>query len=291
MPTAIEERQHFIGGSDIAGILGLSRWATPLSVWAAKTGQFIPVDEETLAKKLGVRLEEVIAELFTEKTGLRVQRANERRIHPKYPHFVAQIDRLIVGTDELLECKTASGWKKKDWADDEIPAEYIAQVMWQLAVTGRKRGHIAVLIGNEDFRVKIIDRDPVMIAEMLKRAEAFWNDFVIPKIMPMQITARDGDILYDLFPNAEKDSQIDLGDEGARLVEERNALHQDNIAVESQIDRIENELKALLKDKETGTAGKWRVTWKVQKRKGYTKIIEPSEFRRFDIREIKENAK
>src|SRR3954468_14878507 len=126
MPINLEanDSSSFIGGSDIAAILGLSRYKTPLAVWAEKTGQVEPNEgPEKLHLTLGRRLEAVIAELFTEKTGLLVQRANERRIHPKYPHFQAQIDRIILGTDELLECKTASAYLRKEWADEEMPQE------------------------------------------------------------------------------------------------------------------------------------------------------------------------
>lgn len=287
MPAPVaEDRGGFIGGSDIAAILGISRWRTPLSVWAEKTGQVPPDDSDNLPKKLGRRLEEVVAELFMEKTGLKVQRANERRVHPKYPHFRAQIDRLIVGQDELLECKTASPWMAKEWAEEEMPQEYIAQVMWQLACSGRKRGHLAVLIGNQDFKTRVIERDPVLIAEMIKRANAFWEEFVVPKVMPSQISDRDAETLYALFPNAEPDSQVDLGDKGAMLVENRNALVQDKIDVEKRIDLVENELKAMLQDKETGMAGKWKVVWKNQTRKEY--MVKASTFRALRIREIKD---
>lgn len=287
MPVqVVDDRAEFIGGSDIAAILGISRWKTPLAVWADKTGQVAKDESENLHQKLGKRLEEVVAELFTDKTGLRVQRANERRVHPKYPHFRAQIDRLVVGADELVECKTASVWMAKDWKGEEMPQEYIAQVMWQLAISGRKRGHLAVLIGNQDFQVKTIDRDPVLISEMLKRANAFWEEFIIPKVMPMQISAADADTLYALFPNAEPDSQIDLGDKGALLVENRNALIQDRLDIERQIELMENELKAMLQTKESGQAGKWKVVWKNQKRSGYT--VQATEFRKLTIREIKE---
>ncbi len=282
------DRTQFIGGSDIAGILGIGKYSTPLSVWASKTGQIPPKNEpEPIHMKLGRRLEEVVAELFTEKTNLRVQRKTERAIHPKYPMFAAQIDRLVVGTDEILECKTASAWLAKAWIEDEIPADYICQVMWQLACSGKKRGYIAVLIGNQDFKVKLIERDPVMIAEMLKRATSFWNDFVLAKVMPSQITAKDSETLYELFPTAEPETKIDLGDEGARIVESRNAMYQDKILLEDNIEKANNELKAMLKDNERGVAGKWLVTWKNQKRKAYTKVVEASEFRRFDIREVK----
>ena len=32
-------RHEYIGGSDIAKVMGLSRWGTPLSLWAEKTGK------------------------------------------------------------------------------------------------------------------------------------------------------------------------------------------------------------------------------------------------------------
>jgi len=260
-----DDRTTFIGGTDIAGILGLSRWKTPLSVWAEKTGQIPPREgPEELPKKLGIRLEEVVAELFSEKTGITVQRANERRIHPKYPHFAAQIDRIVVGTDELLECKTTSPWNRKEWEDDAMPPEYVCQCMWQLAVTGRKKAHLAVLIGNQDFKIKEIDRDPVMIAEMLKRASSFWDDFIVPKIMPGQITAADSAAIRALFPESEPNTQIDLGDDLAKIIESRNALCQDHIQIEKQIEQAENEIKVKLGTNEAGKAGKWIVSWKSQ---------------------------
>ena len=35
----LERRRKTIGGSDAAGIVGLSKWASPFSVWADKTGR------------------------------------------------------------------------------------------------------------------------------------------------------------------------------------------------------------------------------------------------------------
>lgn len=285
MSTEIVNRTQFLGGSDIAGILGLSRYKTPLSVWAEKTGQIEQRQDKPLYLTLGTRLEEVVAELFMEETGKKLIRANERRIHDKYPMFAAQIDRLVINEDAIWEGKTASVWKKKEWAEDEIPQEYICQVMWQLAVTGRNLGYISCLIGNEQFVTKEIKRDPVMIAEMLKRAKTFWDNFIVPKVMPSQITANDKETLSELFPTAEPESEIDMGDECAKLIESRNAFYEDAGLLKNHITQLENQIKALLKDKESGVAGKWRVFWKNQKRKSYT--VAATEFRQFSIRENK----
>ena len=60
----IKERKNYIGGSDCAAVLGMSRWGSPLTVWMEKTGQS-EVKEENLAMKLGNKLEQIVAELCT----------------------------------------------------------------------------------------------------------------------------------------------------------------------------------------------------------------------------------
>ena len=280
------DRKRFLGGTDIAAILGLSKYKTALYVWAIKTGQIEPVDDDALHKKLGKRLEEVVAELFTEKTGKRVIRANAYRIHRKHDFLCAQIDRLVVGEDALLECKTTSSFGVKEWDGDEIPADYIAQVMFQLAITGRAVGYIACLIGNHKFVWKEIKRDPVMIAEMVKRAVDFWENYVIPKIPPAGLTAKDKETLALLYPTAEIGSEITLEDDIVKLIESRNALRQDSIQIGKEIDRVENEIKMAMKSHEIGITGPWRVLWRNQKRKEF--MVPATEFRKFEIKPNKE---
>lgn len=261
MPT---DRKVSIGSSDAAAVLGLSRWSTPLHVWAEKTGQIVPDDiSDRVSVKLGNKLEQTVAELFMEETGKVVNRVNEPQVHAKYPFLTCQIDRRVVGEDALLECKTASAWKAKEWAGEEIPQEYIIQVYHQLAVTGKKHAYIAVLIGNQDFIWKEIKRDEKIINEIVAKEVHFWNTFVMPKVMPGQITANDSETLFNLFPNA-KPVTVELTDETTKLIEQRNAMIQDVEALEKQIDQAENEIKAQMKDAESATAGKWDIKWATQ---------------------------
>lgn len=262
----IKERKRYIGGSDCAGVLGLSRWDTPLSVWADKTNK---LPHEDISKKLyirmGNRLEEVVAELFTEETGKAVRRVNETFYHPKYPFLCANIDRRVVGEDALLECKTASGWKAKEWEGEDVPMEYILQCLHYLAVTGKKEAYIAVLIGgNQDFVWKKVERDEKLIADIIKKEVHFWNTFVVPDVMPVQITKNDADTLYSLFPLEVEGKTIELDDTANRLCESLQALKQDAKLLGGNIDRTSNEIRALLKDNETGESLNWKVTWKAQ---------------------------
>lgn len=297
----MDDRDKYLGGTDAAPILGLSRWSTPLQVWAEKTGQIVREDiSDRVSVKLGNKLEQTVAEFFMEETGKKVRRVNKTLFHPSYPFLGANLDREVVGEDAILECKTASAFKSKEWEGQEIPQEYILQVMHYLAVTGAKVGYIAVLIGNQDFKWKQIDRDEKMIADMVKREVSFWNDFVIPKVMPGMITAGDADTLYSLYPLADPDSKIELGDEANRIIESRNAMYQDVIQLEKQIEQRENELKALLGDKAEGFTTNWQVFWKnqAQVRLDSAKIKEEApelfqrygkevKFRKLTIREAK----
>ena len=52
----LAERRKTIGGSDAAGIVGLSRYATPYTVWADKTGR-LPEQEDNEAMRQGRDLE------------------------------------------------------------------------------------------------------------------------------------------------------------------------------------------------------------------------------------------
>ena len=294
------ERRKFLGSSDAAAVLGLSRWTTPLELWAKKTGEVEYPDDPSLAKTLGVRLEEVVAELFTEKTGLKVRRVNTPRVHPDYPFLSAQIDREVVGDDSILECKTANSFKTKEWAEDEIPQEYIVQVNHQLAVTGKRKAYIACLIGNHQFVSKVIERDEALLKSLVEKEVEFWTKYVVPKVMPGIITARDSDVLNRLFPDAQPGNLLDLGDEITRLIEQRNASIQDVKIVEENIDRIENQIKAALRENEAGVAGKFLIQWKnqVQSRLDqarlkteqpdlYGKFQTEVKFRKLSIREVK----
>lgn len=296
-----QERTKYLGGSDAAGVLGMSRWQTPLQVWAYKTGQVEKDDKDNLAMILGRRLEEVVSEMFTEETGLKVRRSNETIFHKDYPFLGANIDRAVVGKQEGLEVKTASGWKAKEWAGEEIPQEYILQCVHYLAVTGWKRWHLAVLIGNEDFKIKVIERDEPVIKALIAKEVLFWTEFVVTKIMPGTITARDSDVLYKLYPLATPDQTKQLSDEITGLIEQRNSSIQDVKQVEQNIDRIENEIKASLGESEYGEAGKYLIRWanqsqirldtdkiKTEAPELYQKFGKETKSRRLTIKEIKD---
>ena len=256
-----EERMRYIGGSDIAAIMGQSRWKTPYRLWAEKTGSIeVPDLSNNAAVEMGTRLEQFVADLFAEKTGKAVRRQSKMYIHKDYPFMVAHVDRLITGSNELLECKTCSAYKLEEW-ENKIPKEYILQVQWYLGITGRKKGWIACLIGGQKFDYKAIEFDEELFNLMVDKAAKFWE--MVQNKVPPVILPDDAETLGEVYSEHTDDmiENMDLNDRVAYVQELK--MHRDEII--SEIKEIETELKATIKDKMGILTDKYKVTWKNQR--------------------------
>ena len=267
-----ENRHLYIGGSDIAKVMGLSRWGTPLSLWAEKTGKIPPKDLSNIeAVELGNDLEDFVANKFSQKTGKAVRKSPKVYQHPQYPYMVAHIDRLITGSDELLECKTCSFFKKDEWEGEEIPQEYILQVMWYLGITGRRIGHIAVLIGGQSFKYKQIEFDSELFDKMVESAKEFWQH--VQDDTPVDIVATDDETLKDLYSN-HSEIMIDLiptdeqTKQACEVFEEKvSYLQEIKMHIKQLQDEqkeIETSVKDIIKDNLGIKTPKYIITWKNQ---------------------------
>ena len=64
------ERMKGIGGSDVAAVLGISRWKSALRVYLEKIDE-APEEEENEAMEIGRKIEDFIAGLFKERGNVR----------------------------------------------------------------------------------------------------------------------------------------------------------------------------------------------------------------------------
>lgn len=240
------DRRKFIGGSDIAAVMGVSRWTTPLQLWSEKTGKVDAPDlSDNEAVEMGIELEETVARMFTKRTGKKVRRAPKNYTHPDFDYLRCQVDRLVEGTDELLECKTAGAWKAKEWEGEEIPTEYILQVNYQLGITGRRIGHIAVLIGGQKFLYKEILFDDGLFRDQVNAANNFWH--MVQHNIPPVAEAADNSFIVELHPKAGskiKAATQDIIDAIALLQQTKAQI----IDLESTKKEIEARVKAVIGD-------------------------------------------
>lgn len=256
-----EERQLYIGGSDIAAILGQSRWKTPYRLWAEKSGKIeIPDLSNNEAIEMGNRLEQVVADIFSDRTGLIVRRQTRTYKHPKYPYLVAHVDRLITGSDELLECKTCSAYKLEEW-ENSIPKEYVLQVMWYLGITGRKRGWIACLIGGQKFDYKVIEFDEELFNKMVEKAVRFWE--MVQNDTPPVMVAEDGGVLAEIYPKS-TDELIEMNEINDRVAYMKE-LEMHRSEINKEIEEIKTEFKSIIQEKQGIKTPQYIVMWKNQK--------------------------
>lgn len=257
---ALENRELYIGGSDIPAIMGMSRWATKLRLWSEKTGRIEPKDLSNVeAVEMGKDLEEFVAQKFAQRTGKTVRRAPKKYIHKDYDFLAANIDRLITGTDELLECKTCSAYKLAEW-EDGIPEEYVLQVIWYLGITGRSSGWIAVLVGGQKFLHKKIDFDQELFDTMVDKAVEFWQH--VQEGVPPEAVAQDSDTLFELYPEHSEDliENQDIEERVAYLQEVKGQIKD----MQEEQKMLEAELKSMIADKSGILTQKYKVTWNVQ---------------------------
>ncbi|MFA6359031.1 MAG: YqaJ viral recombinase family protein [Candidatus Omnitrophota bacterium] len=258
----LEERKNYLGGTDCAPILGISRWKTPIEVWAEKTGLIEPEDISSKPQvRFGVKMEPVLAEMWEEDEGKKLARKNETIKHPKYSFIGANIDRRVVGEKAGWEAKYFSPYRAKEFENGEIPADCLLQCCHYLAVTGWDRWYLMAGLGNGEPIKLAIERDDKLIEDIIKKEVYFWNTFIVPKAMPKMVTSKDDEILQKLYPEALAKKEIKLTDEANQLLESLTALNQDKNAVEGQIDTIKNKLKAMIKDNEIGLTDQWRIRW------------------------------
>ncbi len=278
------DRHNYIGGSDIAVIMGESRYKTPFQLWCEKT-QKLPIADlsNNEAVEMGSKLEQFVANEFSVRTGKTVRRAPKVYIHPVYSSYMAaHIDRLVTGTDEILECKTANFFKKDEWENAEIPQEYILQVMWYLGITGRKRGYIAVLIGGQCFKFKSIEFDEELFNLMVEKAKEFWE--MVQNDTPPELTEKDNETMSCLYP--ENNGNIaDIANVNPEVIElfetavaQRQELKMHEKQIQDELKEIEAKIKDVIKDLDGIKTSKYVVTWKTQVKTGLdTKSLKENE--------------
>lgn len=196
------DRTKYLGGSDIAALMGLSKWTTPLQLWEKKTGRFV---EQIDAKKQklfdrGHRWEQPAFEMLVdelESRGHKVELVgNSRRYRDGiHPFLECELDREILLDGELVnvEIKSVHVFAAAEWGEmdtDEVPIYYGTQIMHGLGITGRRMTVCGALFGADNCVPYFIERDDETINVLRDRAVDFWS-LVINDTAPDPINMED----------------------------------------------------------------------------------------------------
>lgn len=263
----LEQRRKSIGGSDASAVIGLSRWSSPYTVWADKTGR-LPEKEDTEAMRLGRDLEQYVAYRWQQDTEKRVRRCNFILRNEDYPWAHADVDRMVIGEDAGLECKTTSSLDLRKFRGVDFPSQYYAQCVHYMAVTGAKRWYLAVLVYGRGFFTYTLERDEDEISALMAAEKDFWT--CVEQGIPPAIDGSDAtaDALATIYKDSTSDETRQLfGMESA--LEDRRRLKDQIAMLEHSVQRIDNTLKDQMKGVENAWCGDWRISWKSQTRRSF----------------------
>lgn len=284
----LEHRTKGVGGSDMSAILGISHYATPLDIWLSKTGRNVPEKKDSWAIRKGNSLEKDLRQWFkdTHPDMECYDGTNLSLTSRHYPHMLASLDGYLYdpATESfgVLECKTANSYRAADWRDDDgnpcIPDYYLVQVQHYLAVTGWQWGYVIADTSGVEPLIIRFERDEEDIAAIVNAATNFWR-FVESGQMPALSNADDVRKVYPEPTEELEDCSDD--DDLYDLMQTYAAAQQQAEEAEAKADSLKNQLIACIGPREGLSCGGYKATFKTVHRKGYTKVVEPSDSRVF----------
>lgn len=259
----LAERRKGLGGSDAAAILGVNPYRSALAVYMDKLG-LAPEREDSEAMRQGRDLEQYVAERFVDATGKKVRRCNQILQHKEHDWMLANVDRLVVGEDAGLECKTTSVYNKTDFDRGDVPPTYYWQCQWYMAVTGHPKWYLAVLILNRSFHVFEIERNDEHIEVMTARASDFWHNNVLAGVPPLPSGTDGDDELIAIMPHGnDADDVIDIQDFETEITL-MQMLKKEKDEREQRINTIKQHIAMRLDGAEAGRSNHWQITYKQQ---------------------------
>lgn len=289
-------RKTGIGGSDAGTVCGLNPYGSRMKLYHDKTGD-VTEELDSEAVRQGHDLEQYVAERFMEATGLKVRKSNFMYRSKKYPFMIADVDRLVVGEDAGLECKTASAYNADKWKDGNIPLHYAMQCFHYMAVTGKRTWYIAAVILGREFIYHKLTWDDRLIAGLVEAEKSFWENHVMSGVMPGPDGSKACDgVLEQYFGRAREKSAVELVGFDDRLMRREEILASIE-RLEQEQKQIEQEIKLFMRDNELAQNGRYKVSWsnvdtarldtkriKQEQPEIYKKYVNVTSSRRFQIK-------
>lgn len=254
---------QYIGGGNVAGILGLSPYKTPYAEYLGILEGRTPEQNEERRRFFARRkaLEPFAIDVFQQATGLAVVRTNHRFTDPEHDFIKAEIDGETF--DANIEIKTVHPLAAAHWGEpgnDDCPVYVTAQAMHGLMVTGRSLCYVMALIGFDDDRIYKIERDEITIAAIRKTELEFWAR-VQERRAPDP--ANSSDLLRMFLKDSGASREVEFDD--AALVYELKEIKGQVKALEAKKDELEESVKMLIgADAALTVDAKPIATWKTQ---------------------------
>lgn len=268
MSTAFDpaSRRTGIFGTDIAAIVGLSKWKTALDVYMDKLG-LRERPEQTGAMGWGLKLEGLVLQEYCRTTS-RVVIVPEPRVmtHPKRSWMRGSPDGLAADRSCGVEIKTSKwGFDFGDEGSDDVPDEYVCQVQWYAEITGIQKWDLAALIGGSDFRIYHLEHDPEFCGLLVEAAEKFMRDNVAQQVPP-PLDGSDSAMTYLQRRYGRHDDRLLTATAQVDSLVRKMRVHQlSRDQAEQEYEKCKQQVCAIISDAAGIEGPDWKVTWKSTK--------------------------
>lgn len=290
-------RREVLTGSDMAAVAGVSRWRTPLAIYAEKKGTNLWPEADNNYMRRGRWFEwAILAGLRDLYPSWRFVKANVFLVDRAHrlggtPDFVA-VDPERPGYG-IIDGKTVTRRVfVRDWLryeDDEdaeeiedteravVPIEHQLQALLYAKLAGASWAAVAPLVVSEhraDLLLRPVELHEGAWARCLSEAAYFWREFDAGR-KPAYSRELDNATLRALYPAALTDPEtpVDLSGHNrvVELLEARAALKARIKADEEEIEKLETDVIAIMGEAAVALAADgWRIGYKVEHREAVT---------------------
>ena len=168
----LEDRSHFIGGSDARVIMGGDENAL-IRLWQQKRGEAEPSDlSGNLVVQLGLVTEGLNRFWFERMSGHRVGQCQSRKFHSSIVWMAATLDGVVEETGAVFESKFILPWS---FTEEAAAQKHMAQLQHNMMVAGTKRSVLSIITGGGKWVELAIAADPVYQTALIYAERAFWR--------------------------------------------------------------------------------------------------------------------
>jgi predicted phage-related endonuclease len=223
-------------------------------------------EADDFLQRFGKLVEPVIAQLYEQETGHRLTTPGFT-VSAEHPELIGSPDRLCLDERRGVELKTENQFMDEfgEPGSDQVPQHYLVQCAHYMMLTGAQVWDVACLHGGSRFCIYTIHRDLELERMLVDRLVQWWQQHIVATIPP----TIDGGPAWRKYLHMRYPRNIrpieDLAPGKASMINELAAIHEMQDVLKAQRQKLENELKAIIGDRDGVTSPYGRVTWRNDK--------------------------
>src|SRR5437868_8316239 len=168
----LQNRRHFIGGSDARIIMGADETLL-LRLWREKRGEAEPEDlSDNLIVQLGTVTEDLNRGWYERNTGHSIKDVQRQVLHPIHKWMAATLDGLVDPGGAVFEAKFMLPWT---FSEEAAAEKHMAQLQHNMWVANARSAVLSIITGGGKWLGLTIHADPLYQHLLLTAEKKFWR--------------------------------------------------------------------------------------------------------------------